>query len=269
MIIRDTLTISNISPYVNILSGIGTFISSIIALFALKEVIKQRRAMYKPKLYLNEFTLSVKGNPFLGDLNFYNFYLHNLYEPENKDNDPQFSIMAQFFFENIGYGVASKINYKWTFDYIKAVKKICSIDSDFNYKIDKTSKNITIIKKDSLHDSYDFGDLNEIKKTDFIKTESLKKNTKPTPIPIIITGLHMDYVMIKNKIFTENSSWFDQENFKDFPPITLEVSYEDLVGKRYKTIYNFKLKCSNSFYQKNFNSINTREEFAFLSFYTE
>lgn len=79
----------------------------------------------------------------------------------------------------------------------------------------------------------------------------------------------MDYVMIKNKIFTENSPWFDEENFNDFPPLTLEVSYEDLVGKRYKTIYNFKLKCSNSFYQQNFNSINTKEEFAFLSFSIE
>ncbi|HEY1192635.1 hypothetical protein [Flavobacterium sp.] len=177
-IIADKLTISNISPYVNILSGIGTFISSIIALFALKEVINQRRAMYKPKLYLNEFTLSVKANPFLGDLDFYNFHLHNLYEPENKDNDHKFSIMAQFFFENIGYGVASKINYKWTFDHIKAIKKICSIDSDFNYKIDTNNKNITITKKDSLHDSYDFGNLNEIKKIDFIKTESLKKKHK-------------------------------------------------------------------------------------------
>ncbi|WP_264536711.1 hypothetical protein [Flavobacterium sp. N1736] len=265
--IYSIFTELNISTVVNILSGVGTFISSIIALFALKEVMKQRRAMYQPKLYLNEFTLAVKGNPFLENRSFYYFHLHNLHEPVNKNDTSGFSIMAQFFFENIGYGVASKIEYQWNFDYKKALKEICNIDSDFNYRIDKSDKSIVITKNNEYYSSYNFDDLNIIKKTDFIKPESLQKNIKPTTIPIIITSLYMDYVMTKNKMYSEVCQSFRSEEFIDFPSLELELSYEDIAGKRYKMIYNFKLNCSNSFNQKNLNSINTKEEFANLCFY--
>ena len=71
------------------------------SLLALKEVIRQRRAMYQPKLYFNEFSLSVKGNPHSEKKSLYFYYLHNLYEPVREDSRKGYSVSAQFFFENI------------------------------------------------------------------------------------------------------------------------------------------------------------------------
>lgn len=259
----------DIAFYVSLLSGIGTFISSIIALFALKEVMRQRRAMYQPKLYLNEFALAVKGNPFIEKRSLYYFHLHNLYEPVDKNDESGYSVMAQFFFENIGYGVASKIKCKWNFDYVKAVKLLCDLDSNLEYRIDKNDNSLLVTLDNKYFTSYQFNDLKKIKKIDFIKPESLHKNRKPTSIPIIITGLFMDYVMTKNKMYSEKTHRFQYEEFEAFPNPKLELSYEDLAGKRYEIVYEFKVKCSNSFTQMKNDAIDTNEEFAALAFYVQ
>ena len=77
----------------------------------------------------------------------------------------------------------------------------------------------------------------------------------------------MDYVMTKNKMFTEKCGWFEAENYENFPTPKLTISYEDIAEKRYETAYNFKLLCSNSFNQiRDDMTVNTREEFAMISF---
>ncbi|WP_298121774.1 hypothetical protein [Flavobacterium sp.] len=257
---------TEINFYVDIFAGIGTFISSIIALFALKEVIKQRRAMYQPKLYFNEFSLSVKGNPHSEMKSLYLYYLHNLYEPVREDSRKGYSVSAQFFFENIGYGVASNINYEWTFDYVKAAKIICNLDSKFNFRNDKEDKSIVIIFDNIYFSSYSCDDIGNNKKIDFIKPESLQQNFKPTSIPICITNMHMDYVMAKNKMFSEKCKRFNFEEFDDFPIPKLNISYHDIAGKKYETEYSFNIHCYNSFRQVDDKLIDTENDYANLSF---
>lgn len=258
----------DISYYVNILSGIGTFISSIIALFALKEIAKQRRTMYQPKIYLNEFALAVKGNPFLNDKEFYFFHLHNLYEPVDKNDSNDFSVKAQFFLENIGYGVASKVRCKWSFDYISAAKQLSKLESNLNYQLDK-GNSLVITKNAKYHRSYDIKEIEKISKIDFIKPESLQKNSKPTIIPSVITNIYMDYTMIKNKMYNQDCIWFPNENFENFPNPKLELFYEDLAGKEYKVTYEFKMSCCISINQMNAGKVNTRKEFAALIFHAK
>lgn len=261
------MTNSEINFIVDIIAGIGTFISSIIALFTLKEVIKQRRAMYQPKLYFNEFSLSVKGNPHSNKKSLYNFYLHNLYEPVREDSRKGYSVSAQFFFENIGYGVANNIIYEWTFDYLKAVKLICELDAKFKYIDNKYDKSIMIILDDNYFSSYYYCDIGNIKKIDFIKPESLQQNLKPTSIPIAITNILMDYVLAKNKMFDEKCKRFNFEEFDNFPIPKLKISYYDIAGKKYNAEYSFNIRCYNSFTQIDSKLINTEEDYASLSFY--
>lgn len=261
------MTTTEIDFYVGIVAGIGTFISSIIALFALKEVIKQRRAMYQPKLYFNEFSLSVKGNPHSEKKSLYFYYLHNLYEPVREDSRKGYSVSAQFFFENIGYGVASNINYEWTFDYVKAAKILCKLDSKFKYENDKKDQSLVIIFDNNYFSSYSHDDIGKTKKIDFIKPESLQQNFKPTSIPIIITDIHMDYVMARNKMFSEKCKRFDFEEFDNFPVPKLNISYHDIAGRKYEAEYSFSIRCYNSFSQIDDKLINTEEDYASLSFY--
>ena len=261
------MTTTQIDFFVDIIAGIGTFISSIIALFALKEVIKQRQAMYQPKLYFNEFSLSVKGNPHSEKKSLYHYYLHNLYEPVKEDNRKGYSVLAQFFFENIGYGVASNINYEWTFDYVKAVKIICKLDVKFRYVNDKEDKSIMIIFDDNYFSSYNYDDIGNTKKIDFIKPESLQQNFKPTTIPISITNIHMDYVMTKNKMFSEKCKRFNYEDFENFPIPKLTISYHDIANRKYKAEYSFNMCCYNSYRQIDGELIDTEKDYASLSFY--
>ena len=262
--IMENLTLNNI---VAIVSIVGTFLSSVIAVFTLTEVMKQRRAMYRPKIFLNEFLLTVQGNPMVPEKKFYYFKLHNLYEPENKQVVEKESILAQFFFENIGYGIASKIRYEWQFDYLLAVKKISALSENIATHIDHKDKSIIITLNGTYYSSYRFNDIEKEKKIDFIKPESLQKNTKPTTIPMIITSIHMDYIMLKNKILSKECKFFQEEDFDGFPKASLQIQYEDIAEKPYYSTYNFKIKGSNSFHQIDHEKIDTTKDFAFLSFY--
>lgn len=255
----------DIDKLINNLSGIGTFISSIIAVYTLKELIKQRRAMYRPRLFLNEFTLSVKGNPLFNSKNFYYYKLHLLHEAENKNDLTKHSISSQVFFQNIGYGIANKIKYRWDFDYRKALKKLGRLDNNIQFEI-KKDKSILLSKNGEFFGNYNFDDLENEIKIDFIKPETLDFNKKPSIIPMIITTIHMDYVLIKNKMNDEICKKFDFEDFKDFPKPKLTISYEDIAGKKYNEVYKFSLTCSNSFFQKDDWTNNTNTDYAFLTF---
>lgn len=255
-----------IEKIINNLSGIGTFISSIIALYALTELIKQRRAMYRPRLFLNEFTLSVKGNPIANRQSFYYYKLHNLYEPENKEDLTKHSISSQVFLENIGYGIANKVRYNWDFDFRKAVKMLCELDNELKFQIKNEDNSIIITKNGEYFTHYNFNDLNTEKKIDFIKPENLKANNKPSSIPMIITSIHMDYVLIKNKMESETCKRFEHEEYKHFPKPKLTITYEDIANKKYENIYKFNLNCGNSFYQKDIWEIDTLNDYAFLTF---
>jgi len=261
------MTTTDINFYVNIVAGTGTFISSIIALFALKEVIKQRRAMYQPKLYFNEFSLSVKGNPYSEKKSLYFYYLHNLHEPEREDSRKGYSVSAQFFFENIGYGVASNINYEWSFDYVKAAKLLCKLDSKFRYEYDKKDQSLVIIYDNNYFSSYSCDDIGKNRRIDFVKPESQQQNFKPTSIPICITNIHMDFVLAKNKMFAEKCKRFDFEEFDNFPVPKLNISYHDIAGKKYEAVYSFDIRCYNSFRQIDNKLIDTEKDYASLSFY--
>jgi len=255
-----------IEKIISNLSGIGTFISSIIALYALTELIKQRRAMYRPRLFLNEFTLSVKGNPIANRNNFYYYKLHNLYEPENKEDLSKHSISSQVFLENIGYGIANKVRYQWDFDFKKAIKILCELDNELNYQIRNDENSVIITKNGEYFSHYQFDNLSRGNKIDFIKPENLRSNKKPSTIPMIITSIHMDYVLIKNKMDIEICKRFEHEEFKHFPKPKLTITYEDIAGKKYKNIYKFDLSCNNSFYQKEIGVIDTKIDYAFLTF---
>ena len=77
----------------------------------------------------------------------------------------------------------------------------------------------------------------------------------------------MDYVIAKNKMFTENCLRFQSEQFSMFPSPKLIISYEDIAGKKYDSTYKFKLSCLNSFSQMNGQYIDTSKEYAFLNFH--
>ena len=250
------------------LAGIGTFVSSIIALIALKEIIKQRRAMYQPSLFLNEFSLSVKGNPLLGNKNFFYYKLYNLHEPRNKSDKTPHSIQSQFFLQNFGYGIANKVKYKWDFDYESAIKQICKIDPKVN--VEKSKDSIILIRKNEYFDSYDPKDFKTEKKIDFIKPESISTNNKPLSIPIAITSLHMNYVLLKNKMENEKTRRFNHEEFENFPKPKLTVTYEDIARKKYTNSYIFSITCGNTFFQDiKQQVINTSIDYALLSFKIE
>ena len=262
------LFMSEINPGVIIdnLAGIGTFISSFIALIALRELIKQRRAMYQPSLFLNDFTLSVKGNPLFDSKSFYYYKLHNLHEPENKSDITPHSISSQFFLENIGYGIANKVSYTWEFDYKKAIKTLQDLNEEFSFELMKKEKKIMVLRNLKFYASYDFSMLSNDSKIDFIKPENLQINKKPISLPMLITSMHMDYVLIKNKMTTDICKKFEYENYENFPKPKLTITYKDIANKKYKNKYEFELSCGNSFYQKSNFTNDTKTDFALLTF---
>jgi hypothetical protein len=264
--IKDIISSVSMNTLINHLAGIGTFISSIIALIALRELIKQRRAMYQPSLFLNEFTLSVKGNPLAESKNFFYFKTHNLHEAENKKDKTKHSISSQVFMENLGYGIANQVNYKWDFDYKRALKILCKLDDEFSFEIRNNEKSILLTRNNKFYGTYDFERISKESKIDFIKPENLQLNKKPLSIPMLITSIHMDYVLIKNKMTTEICNKFNYEKYENFPKPKLLITYKDIAGKKYNNKYEFNLSCGNSFLQTSDFEIDTTKDYAFLTF---
>lgn len=264
--IGDIISGISVNTLINNLAGIGTFISSIIALIALRELIKQRRAMYQPSLFLNEFALSVKGNPLADSKSFFYFKTHNLHEPENKKDETKHSISSQVFMENIGYGIANQVSYKWDFDYKKALKILCKLDNEFDFEIRKNDQSILLTRNSQFYGSYDFQKISKESKIDFIKPENLQLNKKPFSIPMLITSIHMDYVLIKNKMTTDICNKFEYEEYDNFPKPKLSITYKDITDKKYNNKYEFDLSCGNSFLQTNDFKIDTTKDYAFLTF---
>ncbi|WP_294967207.1 hypothetical protein, partial [Sulfurimonas sp.] len=108
-----------------IFSGIGTFISALIAIFTLNEVKKQRLSLYQPDILIKSFVVSISKNPFLlGKDELIEYKVSNWNDYSNKDCQKEYEVYPRYKVENLGLGIAKNIKCEWQFDTKKAIKLI-------------------------------------------------------------------------------------------------------------------------------------------------
>ena len=228
-----------------ILSGIGTFISSIIAIFTLTEVKKQRLSLYKPEILLKTFLVTISKSPLVkesGELLYYK--VSNFNDYSNNYNDIQFEVFPKYKVENLGLGIAKNITCKWSFDVkaaIKEIEKIMPNNLSFDYHKDL---NLYFLQN-NLNEEFHYSSNADIHKQniDYISPIKIQQHFHFHSIPDIIIFTHILFLLLKNDLIEETGKDFHIFSFDKykFPEPTLHIEYRDLNNKKHSNKFNFKL----------------------------
>ncbi|MFN5444485.1 MAG: hypothetical protein ACK48V_09680 [Crocinitomicaceae bacterium] len=240
--LKDHISYNDISA----LASIATFVSALIALFTLRSMNKQNKNAHKPELFLapskknTNILLITKFNSHTPSGEFDFAYL----KIENKEEI--FSLGILYTIENVGAGTAKHINIKWNFDIPKAIAQIQKtlkrpfvlehiIDNNF-YELKSTLK-----PDETLHNLL-LGYLDYEFKFDFTLPRKDELFDRSIIIPYEITNLYALYFMAnKNILNRELIGLYIHEDFKEFPIVSLIITYKDIAEIEYTKEYKLDI----------------------------
>lgn len=221
---------------VSIFANIGTFVASLIAIFTLFEVKKQRQSMYKPELFISPFTLKVYNNPFFSK-GLMEYEIGGYYHAEKCDDiKVKSSILPYYQIVNLGFGSARNVECVWQFDLKNALKMIiqylpkgmeqydCSVGEKQHFTAfswEERSVHVFFPEK-----------WDNVRNRDFVLPVSEEKDKKLEVIPSEIINAFMYYVMLKHGMYNDRIDNFFIESFEKFPTLRVKIRYNDLNGKR-------------------------------------
>ncbi|GEM_PF-2480459 len=253
-------TLLKYKSLIEIFAGLGTFIAAIIALYSIFELRKQRRAMYKPQLFLDSFTFEAINNPLLLENNLNKF--RGKYNGKGGKTLSESSFVL-YELENLGFGVAKSVECKWEFDYKSAYKAISNV-SPSEYKWDKLI-NYDILSTDlGFQKTFNPEDL-KTEKINFILPISQGGKKRSLSIPEIIVDCYLYFLLFKHKLTEEICQTFYHEEFIEMPKLKLKLKYKDLANKTYRMNLNIDVSCV-SFQLNNDGTLNTMKDFAMFYF---
>lgn len=237
----------NASSVVQLLLNVGTFCTSLVSLFTLFEMVKQRRASMMPRLFIkNTCNLHIMRKHTIENGNLaqirsvWSEDIHDSIEDQHLTISPTYSI--ELF--NAGIGTATNIEYKWKFDVEGYLNRL----QEFNSLHD-----IEIIYKKSMQGFYigaeaevaqTFGLENDDYKISFLPSSQSVKIQLPSEFTILF-NLLLCSIFITEDEDTNNKT---AENILDLEKeldksnlLELHICYSDIAGKKYKKKYSICL----------------------------
>lgn len=225
-----------------VLLSIATFITSLVSLLTLYEMVKQRRASMLPNILLkNKYILFLKlneGNNKISSLDDCCPYTWSIVDEKVIVDFDSIKHNSVVDLVNVGNGTATNIRYEWNFDvdfYLNEfnIKKDKS-DMEIKYYNDKERMNYSFKKSFAfipalISDDYKISFMQPSEKTtiDFSKTFMFLFSS------ILYLNLY--------KNFDDALSF--AEKIQDYPYPELIIRYNDISGKEYKKIFKFKFSC--------------------------
>jgi len=206
------------------LSGVGGFITSLITLFTLIVLIKQRKDSFRPRVIFGD---RLNATCRIENDNTLKTKWEEAYPDESEE-------VIDFCFEllNVGVGVAENVVVKESFDYNKAIRFIKELDRENEFKITKIKD--TLEFRTSFDNSFMLAYLNLPPRE--LGTFLTGKQDKPQKYLFTYNCLVFlscfDYLKNKYDIFM---------NLDKFPRCYYEIQYSDVEGKRYKAKYECKV----------------------------
>lgn len=255
---------------INILSGIGTFVSSIIALYTLREVIKQRLSTYKPEILIKSFIVYINKSPLelkseellLYKTENFNEYNKNSIEKINTD----FGVSCLYKVENLGFGPAKKLKLTWSYDTKKALKIIEKLLPD-RYYFNQYKPLDYYFLVDKRNSDYHFSITNKnitIQNIDYLTPINIKEHSHYHSIPEeIILTYNLYYIFKNNLIKTLNENCYGGSDFGNLPQPNLKMEYEDINGKKYSKEFKFNISLVSTQLEE---TIEMDKEFGYLHF---
>jgi hypothetical protein len=246
----EFLNLDLVKEIILIISGVGTFISALIALFTIREVKKQRLSSYKPELILDSFVSSFYADGFMTDDDNLRYKTTKYLENNQKElKESKKGIYMHYLLQNIGFGTSKYIIGKWSFNYKKAGKALSKyLPSDCAIHFDKDGFFI----KNAVTDNYLFfrrADLYD-DTIDYILPESQGDNGKGQAIPGIITDVYSYYLVFKYSLKVGYSDEHIYDEFPELPKPELKVSYKDFNNKTYYKKFELSFKFAGNNVEK-------------------
>lgn len=206
------------------LSGIGAFITSLIALFTLIVLIKQRKDSFRPRVIFGD---RISATCITEDDNILKTKWNEAYPDKDEE-------IIDFCYEimNVGVGIAENVIVTEYFDYKKAIKFIKLIDKENEFIFDKRDDiiEITTTFDDSFTMIYLDSEPREL--GTFITRQQEKPNKYVFTDSCLAFLSCFDY--LRNK--------YDQYMKLDkYPNCQYEIQYSDIEGKKYKVKYTCKV----------------------------
>ena len=252
---------------ISILAGIGTFIASIVAVFTLVEVKKQRLAIYQPEVLIKSFLIAISKSPLLKESNELLEYKTLDFNDHSKNFDgTKFSVSTNYIVNNLGFGVASNVKCKWNFDYAKSIKLIEKVmPQRYSFSYYESLKTYFLNNMHNEEFQLSFNVNMEAVYIDYIAPISVEKHYHEHSIPRAITLCHYLYLLFVlglNGRAGENFNHLDFSEYK-FPTPKLEIEYFDINGKKYRRTFTFKVFAVTTQIDE---KLDLTKEFGYLTF---
>lgn len=267
---------------INILSGIGTFLSVLIAIYTISEIKKQRLSTYKPELIIKSFIVYLNKSPLIKEYDeLIKYKVENFNEYDKKPfkdkNGDEYSVSPLYKIENYGFGPAKKISLIWKYDVEEAINEISKIlYDDYHFNEFKDKKKTSFFEETNrLHYYFLNNKKNEqfqisfynkkktIQGIDYLPPINIKEHSHYHAIPSEIINSYFIYFLFANKLIKKRNKHSFGNEIKEMPKVSLELKYDDINGKTY--IKNFEFKLSIIITQID-DYIDTDKEFAYLHF---
>lgn len=218
---------------ITLITALGTLLTSIVGLFTLRQVKKQRETTYQPELCVNDFECSLFNNPFHSS-DFTIYALSKLGHRIPKDKGGWQGIVPHAVINNIGLGSAKNVICTWQFDLNAAMERINTLKPD------------SIICKRNVLCFYITVDNQNIFDIP-IKTESFdcnvilpySKDTEQTLCSIdqTVINAYLLYLLFKHKMYNKETKNYFIEMFEDMPPAFFIIDYDDINNKHFSKKY--------------------------------
>jgi hypothetical protein len=206
------------ADWINIVIASITLLTAIIALLTINEMRKQRVHSYFPDLNMANFTFYVYKGDY--DEEVKSIYLYSFKKRKEENEKIDGFNELKIGINNIGFGVAKNIKWKWDFDLKQAKKAICK-DKSVNWK--KEDDFLTIdSEKVNIEWAFDIDEDNIGGNYNFILPFSNENRETEIVIPDYFISLYWLYMA--NQVGEEAPKAI--QDF--FPPLELKVDYTDI-----------------------------------------
>jgi len=220
LIIKDI----NVNTLIQNISGIGTFLASLISLATLFVLIKQRKDSFRPQVI---FGHRLTAKCISEDDNIFKTKWIEAYPEKDEEN-------IDFCFEvlNVGVGVAENVIVKEYFDYKKALKYIKALDKDNEFIIEIDRDWIT------FKTTFDNSHLMVVNSKEPRELGTFLTRKQEKPFKYIFTDVCLGFLSCFDYLRAKHNKFMYLDKF---PRCKYEIRYSDLEGKEYKSNYECKI----------------------------
>lgn len=206
------------------LSGIGTFMTSLITLLTLRVLIKQRKDSFRPRIIFGD---RIYAACVAKDDEIFRSRWRDAYPDEGKENN-DFS----FKLFNVGVGVAENVIISEYFDYKKAIRFIKELDKENEFEFNKIDNIVEL--RTAFDESFTmiYLDNKPRKLGAFIKKE------QETPGRYVFNDTCLVFLSCFDYL---RSKYGEIMSLDEFPNCHYLIEYFDIEGKIYRDKYISKV----------------------------